>query len=175
MRVWLLPLLFLICDSTLISSLKIAQTSQVPSASQQIAAALLPLPEVMREHATVLGYAADLSLVTLREGTNGMVCTASRPGDSQFDVRCYHQSFMPIVRSMRELHSRGVKQDEIYRTIDAEVKSKKLAIPDHPVAGYRMLGPISAFRAGDQYGRAGDRVLAIRSLPVQNRGGNRLA
>lgn len=146
MRVWLLPLLFLICDSTLISSLKIAQTSQVPSASQQIAAALLPLPEVMREHATVLGYAADLSLVTLREGTNGMVCTASRPGDSQFDVRCYHQSFMPIVRSMRELHSRGVKQDEIYRTIDAEVKSKKLAIPDHPVAGYRMLGPISAYR-----------------------------
>jgi hypothetical protein len=76
-----------------------------------------------------------------------MVCTASRPGDAEFDVRCYHESFMPVVRRMRDLHSRGVKDDEIYRTIDAEVKAKKLAIPDHPVAGYRMLGPISAYRA----------------------------
>jgi hypothetical protein len=98
------------------------------------------------EHATVLGYAPDLSLVTLREGSNGMVCTASRPGDAEFDVRCYHQSFMPVVRRMRDLHSRGVKEEEIYRTIDAEVKVKKLAIPDHPVAGYRTLGPISAYR-----------------------------
>jgi hypothetical protein len=147
MRIWLLPLLLLMCDATLLSALQSAQPSQVPSASQQIAAAVLPLPEVMRAHATVLGYAADLSLITLRKGTNGMVCTASRPGDSQFDVRCYQESFMPIVRRMRDLHARGLKYDEIYRTVDAEVKSKKLAIPDHPVAGYRMLGPISAFRA----------------------------
>src|SRR5580704_18189988 len=100
------PLLIVIYHSTLFSTSAIAQPTQVPSASQQIAAAVLPLPEVMREHATVLGYAPDLSLVTLREGTNGMVCTASRPGDAEFDVRCYHESFMPAVRRMRELHSR---------------------------------------------------------------------
>ena len=94
------------------------------SASQQIAAAVLPSPEVMREHATVLGYAPDLSLVTLQEGRNGMVCTASRPGDAEFDVRCYHESFMPVVRRMRDLHSRGVKDVEIYRTINAEVRPK---------------------------------------------------
>ncbi len=147
MQGWLIPLLIVIYHSTLFSTSAIAQPAQVPSASQQIAAAVLPLPEVMREHATVLGYAPDLSLVTLREGTNGMVCTASRPADAEFDVRCYHESFMPVVRRMRDLHSRGVKDDEIYRTIDAEMKAKKLAIPDHPVAGYRMLGPISAYRA----------------------------
>jgi hypothetical protein len=146
MRGRLIPLLIVIYHSTLFSTSAIAQSPQVPSASQQIAAAVLPLPEVMREHATVLGYAPDLSLVTLRKGTNGMVCTASRPGDAEFDVRCYHQSFMPVVRRMRDLHSRGVKDDEIYRTIDAEVKAKKLAIPDHPIAGYRMLGPISAYQ-----------------------------
>src|ERR1700691_6256761 len=108
MQGWLILLLTMIYHSTLLSTSAIAQSTQVPSASQQIAAAVLPLPEVMREHATVLGYAPDRSLVTLREGSNGMVCTASRPGDAEFDVRCYHQSFMPVVRRMRDLHSRGL-------------------------------------------------------------------
>jgi hypothetical protein len=151
----LIPFLVVIYHSTLLSMSTIAQPAQVPSGSQQIAAAVLPLPEVMREHATVLGYAPDLSLVILREGTNGMVCTASRPGDAEFDVRCYHQSFMPVVRRMRDLHSRGVKDDEIYRTIDAEVKAKRLAIPDHPIAGYRKQGtPDASANADDPiYGR----------------------
>jgi hypothetical protein len=140
MQGWLIPLLIVIYHSTLFSTSAIAQPAQVPYASQQIAAAVLPLPEVMREHATVLGYAPDLSLVILREGTNGMVCTASRPGDAEFDVRCYHESFMPVVRRMRDLHSRGVKNDEMYRTIDAEVKARKLAIPDYRPAN-NTVGP----------------------------------
>ena len=117
----------------------------VPPAAQQIAAAVLPLPPIMREHATVIGYAPDLSLVTLHQGSNGMVCTADRPGDDNFDVRCYHESFMPVVRRMRDLYSQGKTQDEVYKTIDAEIKTKKLTIPDHPTAGYRMLGPITAY------------------------------
>lgn len=145
MRGWLIPLVMVASCSTLLSTSAIAQPARVPSAAQQIAAAVLPLPEVMREQATVLGYAPDLSLVTLRQGSNGMVCTASRPGGAEFDVRCYHESFMPVVRRLRDLHSQGMKGDEVYRTIDAEVKTKKLAIPDHPTAGYRMLGPISAY------------------------------
>jgi hypothetical protein len=144
---WMIPLLIVIYHSSFLFTSPIVQPTQVPSASQQIMAAVLPLPEVLREHARVLGYAPDLSLVTLREGTNGMLCTAFHPGDAEFDVRCYQQAFMPVVRRMRELHSGGVRQGEIYRTIDAEVKAKKLAIPDHPIAGYRMLGPISAYRA----------------------------
>jgi hypothetical protein len=124
-----------------------AQTRQIPPTTQQTAAAVLPLPPVLREHATVVGYAPDMSLITLRKGSNGMVCTATRPGDDEFDVRCYQESFMPVVRRLRELHSQGVKQEEIYRTIDAEVKAKKLSMPDHPTAGYRMLGPISAYHA----------------------------
>lgn len=140
-------LLIVLTISVLFSTSAIGQQPQVPPPSQQIATAVLPLPEVMREHATVLGYAPDLSLVTLRHGSNGMVCTASRPGEAEFDVRCYHESFMPVVRRLRDLHSQGVKQEEIYRISDAEVKAKKLVIPDHPTAGYRMLGPISAYQA----------------------------
>lgn len=51
----------------------------------------------------------------------------------------------PLVRRMRDLQSQGIEGDEVYRIIDAEVKAKKLAIPDHPAAGYRMLGPISGY------------------------------
>jgi hypothetical protein len=131
--------------SRLLSALAIGQPPQVPPASQQIAAAVLPLPPAMRERASVLGYAPDLSLVTLSKGSNGMVCTASRPGSTDFDVRCYHESFMPVVRRLRELHARDMQEEEMVRTIDAEAKAGKLILPDHPTAGYRMLGPISDY------------------------------
>ena len=123
----------------------LAQKPEVPPPSQQIAAAVLPLPEPLRAQATVLGYSSDLALITLRAGTNGMVCTATRPGDQDFDVRCYHESFMPIVRRLRDLHGQGLSQKEISRVVDAEIQSKKLPLPVAPAAGYRMLGPISAY------------------------------
>ncbi len=74
-----------------------------------------------------------------------MVCTATRPGSADFDVCCYHESFMPFLRRLRDLHVQNVKSDDIDHIIDAEVKAKELILPDHPTAGYRMLGPISAY------------------------------
>jgi hypothetical protein len=131
-----------------------AQTPQVPPADRQIAAAVLPLPEVLREHATVIGYSPDMKLITLRAGTNGMVCTGTRPGDDTFDVRCYQESLMPIVRRMRELYAQGLPQKEVYRSIDSDIRSKKLSLPAGPVAGYRMLGPLSAYSsATDSVGK----------------------
>lgn len=121
------------------------QARQGLTANEQIAAAVLPLPEVMREHATVIGYAPDVSLVTLRQGSNGMVCRAPHPGDEEFDVRCYHESFMPLLNRLRELYAQGLRGPDLDRAVDAEVQAKKLTIPDHPTAGYRMLGPISAY------------------------------
>ena len=137
---------FMLAALTVLGSIvAVGQQPQVPSASQQIAAAVLPLPPAMRPQATVLGYAPDMSLVTLRPGANGMVCTASRPGGQQFDVRCYHETFMPLIRRIRELYAKGMKSEEAARTIDSEIAARKLPIPDHPTAGYRMLGPIAAY------------------------------
>ena len=130
---------------TLCGTSAIAQKAAVPPPDQQILAAVLPLPLPMREHATVIGYAPDLSLVTLRQGSNGMVCTGMRPGEKDFDVRCYHESFMPLLRRLRELHSQNTTSGDIDRIINAEVKAKKLVLPDHPTAGYRMLGPLAAY------------------------------
>jgi hypothetical protein len=139
--------LLLCCGRVLSQKDTSKQSVQVPPPAQQIAAAVLPLPPVLQAQATVLGYASDLKLVTLRRGTNGMVCTATRPGGEDFDVRCYHESFMPVVSRLRELYSQGKTLEEVYRTVDAEIKARKLAIPDHPTAGYRLLGPISGYHA----------------------------
>lgn len=125
----------------------VPQGPKPPSTERQIAAALLPLPEVMRPGAGVLGYGPDLSVITLRQSTNGMVCMATRPGEDTFDVRCYNKSFLPVVRRMRELHAQGKPGQDVNRTIDSEIKAGKLMLPDHPTAGYRMLGPISAYNA----------------------------
>jgi hypothetical protein len=109
-----------------LSVLLMAQTTHFPTANEQIDASVLPLPEVMRAHATVLGYAPDMSLVTLRQGSNGMVCTASRPGSEEFDVRCYHQSFVPLLNRLRELDLNGIGGSETARIVDAEIKAKRL-------------------------------------------------
>jgi len=94
----------------------------VPSPADQIAAAVLPLPEVLRAGAGVRGYDAALRPVTLRETTNGMICTGDRPGDDEFDVRCYEKSFRAVI-------DRG----------------QQLQVPSQPTAGYRMLGPIGGY------------------------------
>jgi hypothetical protein len=123
----------------------VPQKLQIPPASQQIAEALLPLPDALRAHATVIGYAQDMKLIVLRSGTNGMVCTTTCPGDKNFDVRCYQESFMPIVRRVRELQARGKSEHETDHVIDSEIQAKTLPLPTSPAAGYRMLGPISAY------------------------------
>ena len=123
----------------------IAQRPTVPPPPQQIAAAVLPLPEPMRAGAGVLGYAPDLSLIPLRPSANGMVCTGTYPGSETFDVRCYHESFMPLIRRVRELYEKKLSREQVSQTIDAEVKSGKLVLPDHPTAGYRMQGPTRGY------------------------------
>jgi hypothetical protein len=60
-------------------------------------------------------------------------------------VRCYHESFMPVIKRLKELFVQNLKDEDVNRTVDAEVRAKKLTIPDHPTAGYRMLGPMTAY------------------------------
>ncbi|HEY7096135.1 MAG TPA: hypothetical protein VH437_05385 [Terriglobales bacterium] len=139
-----------------------SSTQRVLSANQQIAAAVLPLPEILRGKATVIGYSPDLSIVTLRQGSNGMVCSVFQPGTDQFDMRCYHESFMPLIRRLRELHAKNLKDEDVDRIIDEEVKTKKLVLPDHPTAGYRMYGPLSDYQPSTNL--AGKEIHAWQSI-----------
>src|SRR5215217_401676 len=67
------------------------------SEGQAIAAAVLPLPAALRDGAAVVRINAAAQPETIRNSTNGMVCIADKPGDAQFDVRCYRESFIHIV------------------------------------------------------------------------------
>ena len=52
------------------------------SSNQLIAGALLPLPEQLRAHATVVRLDGSFRPEVLRKGTNGMVCIADAPNDA---------------------------------------------------------------------------------------------
>ena len=72
-----------------------------------------------------------------------MVCMADQPGDSTFDVRCYHETFIPLVYRIRQL---GDLPDSVLDLrIDAEIQSGRLRLPSRPTAGYRMFGPVSGY------------------------------
>ena len=80
----------------------------VPPPDNQIAAAVLAAPLERRSAAAVLGYDARGMIVTLRQGSNDLVCLADDPRDKAFSVACYHKDLEPFMARGRELVSQGV-------------------------------------------------------------------
>ncbi|MEP7324984.1 MAG: hypothetical protein ABI836_03460 [Gemmatimonadota bacterium] len=118
---------------------------QVPTPDQQIAAALLPLPEPLRAGAGVRGFTSNRERVTLRPSTNGIVCSGDWPGDDQFDVRCYNAEFLAVIDFTRGLYQEGLGDSLVEERVKAAVDSRAIHLPGYPTAGYRMLGPIVAY------------------------------
>ena len=109
---------------------------------QLIAVSVLPLPEHFRAGAGVVTFDTSHRVVELRKSSNGMVC--ARFQDAPWDARCYHESFVPAFLRSRALRAQGTYKD-VNGEIDAEIKAGKLTMPTVPTAGYRMLGPASAY------------------------------
>jgi hypothetical protein len=131
-----------LCGIALLAMASRAQ-GQTPTRAQQIAAAVLPLPVGLRAEAGVVrldqrGYPQEW-----RASRNGMVCLADEPGDSVFDVRCYHASFIPLLYRARQLAAAGTPDSTIDAAMDREIHAGKLRLPHGPTAGYRMYGPAS--------------------------------
>jgi len=110
------------------------------SSNQMIAGALLPLPEQLRAGATVVRLDGSFRPEVLRKGPNGMVCIADAPNDDRFDVRCYRDTFIPVVYRAFQLGYQVSGEK-----VEAEIKAGKLKLSPEPTAGYRCLGPISAY------------------------------
>lgn len=124
----------------------IAQTTLLPE--QQLIAAVLPLPNELRAGATVLGYSAGATtLSVLRKGTNEMTCLAPDPKRQQFHVACYHDSMEPFMLRGRELRAKGTKDDQVDSVRFAEAKSGKLMLPKLPASLYSLTGPAGSFDA----------------------------
>ena len=117
-----------------------AQTPAIPSADDQIAAAVLPLPADARATATVLGYGADGKMVTLRKGSGTMTCLADDPKVAQFHVACYHDAMEPFMARGRELRASGVTGTQVDTVRFREAKAGTLKIPTHPASLYSLTG-----------------------------------
>ena len=112
---------------------------------EQIAGALLPAPEELRAGATVLGYDAGGHLVTLREGTNDLICLADQPGDDRFHAACYHAALEPYMARGRELKAQGVDAQESFRIRHAEADAGTLPMPSEPAAVYNVALALETF------------------------------
>lgn len=103
--------------------------AQVPSASDQIAATVLAGPEERRADAAVLGYSSAGKLVTLREGSNDLICLADNPTDEDFSAACYHKDLEPFMARGRELAAQGHKGRERHEIRWKDVDEGRVAIP----------------------------------------------
>ena len=71
-------------------------------AETQIAFAVQAAPPEMRQDATVQGYDEGGNFVTLREGTNDMVCMAPNPEMDQFEAEAAMKATAtPVVKDPR--------------------------------------------------------------------------
>lgn len=137
-------------------------TAQEKPDARQIADALSPLPEPMREGATVMGYGAG-GLRVLREGTNGMICLADDPAREGFHTACYHASLEPFMARGRALRAEGVGAEAADSTRLAELTDGRLAPPAAGGALYSLFHDDDAFdpAAGETTGLTGLYVIYL--------------
>ena len=109
---------------------------KLSSAEIQIKSALLAAPAEKRDGCAVYGYSADKQLITLRNGTNEMICLADDPDVPGFSVACYVKELEPFMRRGRELRKQGVKDQQLFDEREKEVKAGSLQMPKQPAALY---------------------------------------
>lgn len=119
----------------------LAQTATIPTTEVQLKTAVMAAPADMREGATILGYNQKGELVTLRKGTNELICIADDPNQPGFSVSCYHRDLEPFMARGRELRRQGVSANDIFDTREKEAKSGKLKMPKQPTSLFVYSAP----------------------------------
>ena len=132
---------------------------------RQIAAAVIPLPNEFRAGATVLGYNAAGTLVTLRKGSGAMICLADDPKDENFHAACYHRSMEPFMASGRALRKAGTTGPAVDSARFRAVRAGKLRMPTRPAALWQVSGPHSAIDVEKQTHAAPARSLYVVYIP----------
>jgi hypothetical protein len=117
-----------------------ATAADVPSPQVQIAGAVLAAPAELRDGAAVLGYNAQGGRTQLREGKNEMICLASDPTKTAFNVACYHKDLEPFMARGRELLAEKVTGAKRTEVRFKEIADGKLAMPKAPRTLYVLTG-----------------------------------
>jgi hypothetical protein len=123
-----------------LAALGTAQAADAPPPEQQIAAAILAAPEERRAEAGVLGYDASGKVVTLRAGSNDLLCLADNPAEDAFSVACYHKDLEPFMARGRALAAEGVTGKERHAKRWKEVDDGKLDMPREARLLYVLTG-----------------------------------
>jgi hypothetical protein len=119
----------------------VAAAAQAPPPAEQIASAVQAAPEDRRAGATVLGYDASGTLVTLRQGTNDLVCLAHDPKRETFEVACYHKDLEPFMARGRQLTAQGITDNKERQNIRfKEIEAGTLQMSKEPRTLYVMTG-----------------------------------
>lgn len=114
--------------------------SDIMSAGDQIASSILAAPEERRAEAAVLGYNTAGKLVTLREGSNDLVCLADDPQKEKLSVACYHKDLEPYMARGRELIAQGITGKERNAIRWKEIADGELNMPREARTLYVLTG-----------------------------------
>lgn len=114
-------------------TVSLAAAADIRTPEWQIKTALLAAPNGAQDDATVLGYDRNGAVVTLRQGTNNLICLADNPKQKGFSVACYYKELEPFMARGRVLAAEGKNPNEILKIREEEVKSGKLKMPDRSV------------------------------------------
>jgi hypothetical protein len=118
----------------------VAAAADVPSAQVQIAGAVMAAPAELREGAAVLGFDAHGGRVQIREGRNELICLATDPAKTAFNVACYHKDLEPFRARGRELLAQNVTGAKRNEVRFKEVEDGKLPMPKEPRTLYVLTG-----------------------------------
>ena len=119
----------------------------IPSKEVQLASALLAAPEEDRAEATVKGYDQAGNFITLKKGTNKLICLTDNPNQEGFNAACYHKDLEIFMARGRELKAQGKDRGQIFQMREEEAKAGKLKMPDHPSALHILSGSDGKYNA----------------------------
>jgi hypothetical protein len=104
---------------TILTLSPVVSLAQNGNAAKQITEALLPLPEPLRDGATVVLDAVPGKRIVLRKGTNNIICRANTttPG---FNVYCYQKELDTFWTRFGKLALEGKSNTEILNILSAE-------------------------------------------------------
>lgn len=99
------------------------------SPDDQVRLAVQAAPADMREGATVQGFDASGAFVTLRKGSNDLICMAPNPAADGFEVSCHHAGLEAFFARGRELSEQGITGNDRVKARWKEHDEGKLPIP----------------------------------------------
>ena len=126
-------------DNTIVE-LEVVVPNQKLNKEQQIAAASFAAPTEVRDGAKIYGFDDDGNFMTLREGSNEMICIADDPNKDGFEVVSYHNSLEPYMAKGRALKAEGKSFAERRDIREKEATDLILAMPEKSATLHILYG-----------------------------------